>query len=121
MKKSFLIFFSNCCQLAFGQKKRIFSLSGTINLDSGTTQFLPVGSSNDYPDSILYLKVPVKSGSFYFEGKIKQTVKITLQARVAGRNVYWSNGIYIIPGSQSIRCKLDTISYDRETPKRIIR
>jgi hypothetical protein len=116
MKKTLLICFSICSQFAFGQKGESFSVSGTINLDSGNILFSSLNDSGDYPDSILYLPAPVKSGNFYFEGKIPQPVKIKLQAQVAGINIYVSEGFYLVSGSQTIHCKIDTTSYDRETP-----
>ena len=99
-----------------GQKNKPFTLSGTINVDSGMICFAPVGRNSDYPPDFNFSFVQVRKGKFIIQGNISHPMKVNLKVRLNGINIYISDGFFIENGKQTIICKSDTTSWNREIP-----
>jgi len=78
--------------------------------------FLPAGVETHYPANFNFSPVPVIKGRFRLEGKISQPTKVLLLLTLNGSNIYISDGFFIESGKQTIICKSDTTSWNREIP-----
>jgi len=103
--------------IALCQKNYSYSLSGTIDVDSGTIQFAETTNANDYPSHFNFSPVPVIKGKFLIKGNLQEPAKLRLFFKEAGKLVYVSEGFYLDSGSQTIICKKDTTGYNREIPE----
>lgn len=113
-KKPLFVYLSLWANMSFSQKSHSFSLSGTINIDSGTIQFLAAANTNDYPDDFNFSPAPVIKGKFLIKGSLQEPVKLRLLCKGAGNDSYLSEGFYLDSGSQTIICKM--AGYNREIP-----
>jgi hypothetical protein len=102
--------------IAFSQNLHSFSLSGTIDIDSGTMEFYPAANVSDYPDHFNFSPVPVIKGKFLMKGKLQYPVKLMLSCNGANNERYVSKGFYLDTGTQTVICKKDTTGYNREIP-----
>jgi thiol-disulfide isomerase/thioredoxin len=96
-----------CRQVCLGQTNNSFTLSGTINADSGNVILRSIGSSADYPKSLrLYEPIPIKNGKFLIKGNIDYPIAVDLGLNE--RN-YASGSFFIEPGNQIIVCNVDSL------------
>ena len=102
--------------IAISQKTNSYSLSGSIDIDSGTIQFYASANQNDYPADFNFSPVPVINGRFQIKGNLQGPVKLRLFCKEAGKLIYVSEGFYLDSGSQTVICKKDTTGYNREIP-----
>jgi peroxiredoxin len=115
-KKLSFVFLPLWANIAVSQNTYSFSLSGTIDIESGTIQFLPVANANDYPDHSNFSHVPVIKGKFLIKGKLQSPVKLMLSCIGTNNERYVSKGFYLDTGTQNVICKKDTTGYNREIP-----
>ena len=116
MKKYIIYLLSVCCYSCMGQTNETFTLNGTINVDSGLIAFYNFGGESDYPADFNFSFVPVERGKFLIEGKIHHPTKLGLLMKVNGNTYYVSDGFYLEAGKQTIVCKSDTTTWDRDVP-----
>jgi len=115
-KKLLFVFLSCWANFAISQKTHSYSLSGTIDIDSGTIQFLAAANANDYPDHFNFSPVPIIKDKFLIKGNLQGSVKLMLSTNGTGIDRYVSKGFYLDSGVQTIICKKDTTGFNREIP-----
>jgi hypothetical protein len=85
-------------------QEQLFTLEGTINIDTGYIKLRMVGDSSFYPRSVRHLISPIKNGKFIFESKIPHPIAYHLESTSG----YSSDVIVIEPGKQWVRCNVDS-------------
>jgi thiol-disulfide isomerase/thioredoxin len=111
-KLTFIILFC-CFQSSRGQNNDSFTLSGSINVDSGMLNLFEAGNITTYPENFNFSPVPVTKGKFRIEGKINSPYEVRLYLKVGNQIKYVSEGFFIEPGMQTIICNADS---SREIP-----
>jgi peroxiredoxin len=106
----FFLFTFWCCDCT-GQTSDSFTLSGSINVDSGMICLYGSGSNTAFPANFNFSPVPVKNGKFRIDGKISNPYEVRLLLKVGSG--YISSGFFIEPGTQTIICNADS---SREIP-----
>jgi thiol-disulfide isomerase/thioredoxin len=115
-KKLLFIYLTLQVNTAISQKTYSYTLSGTIDIDSGTMEFSTTANANDYPAHFNFSPVPVIKGKFLIKGNLQEPVKLRLFCKEAGNLVYVSEGFYLDSGTQTVICKKELTGYNRAIP-----
>ena len=101
------------CGTAFGQQaKSGYTLSGTINADSGSMRLILVAAYEYYPCKVSK-EVKVVNGHFTFADSITYPVAYKMGMRANGKWLYRSDVFFVEPGMQTVVCNTEAT---KETP-----